>query len=360
MSKNQILKMSISAVMVLSVLVITGCDNTNNSTDENNERTNNTVSTEDIEKSADDINKSTDDITKEVKIPDSINHEYQITLKGLNELSGICLSLDGNLLYGVDDEGKLYEIELGKIISSIDNKSLVLENYKRKKTDIHYDSCNIDSMFTKTKIRHDGMEGIAIDSAGNLYIGLEEEDKCVYKIDYLGNGYDFDNCKPTEMVPFTYDCGDNEGVEGIAWYKHDDEEGLYLGTQTGVNLFYYSFKDEPLNISTPLRSLRDAEGMDEEKKENGKKIDEIAGLDYDVENDRLWVIDSNNFRIYLFNGEGTKLLKSYDISDIIEDPENKSHNNPEGLCIDKKRGCIWVCEDINGNSILHKYNFENL
>ena len=300
-------------------------------------------------------------------LPDSLEHKFQIELKGVNELSGICLSSDGKVLYGVDDEGKFVEIYIGDILNN-----LSLEEKSRKKTSVKYNHYTVENnMFNYPGLRHEGMEDISIDPEGNIYIGLEEEDKCVYKTKYIGPGSSPSNntkdnaekyVKDTnvdnssnEAFKFTYECGDNEGVEGLTWFKRGGEEGIYAGTQTDCMLFNYSL-DGQLR-GTPI-SLQNSEGMTEEKKANGHKIDEIAGLDFDVINDRLWVIDSNYFRIFVFNGDGTKLIKSYDISDMIEDPSNKDHNNPEGLCIDLIRKCIWVCEDIDGTSILHKYNFK--
>ena len=62
------------------------------------------------------------------KLPDSLEHEFQIELKGVNELSGICLSPDGKVLYGVDDEGKFVEIYISDILNN-----LSLEEKSRKK-----------------------------------------------------------------------------------------------------------------------------------------------------------------------------------------------------------------------------------
>ena len=87
-------------------------------------------------------------------------------------------------------------------------------------------------------------------------------------------------------------------------------------------------------------------------------------MDYDAENDWLWVIDSNtasdshpNYRpaIYLFKGLGEKHLKTYYIDGF-------ANWNPEAICVDKKHGCIWVGEDCDSGypSRLHKVKFSNL
>ena len=55
-------------------------------------------------------------------------------------------------------------------------------------------------------------------------------------------------------------------------------------------------------------------------------------------------MDSENFTIYLFNGEASVLYATYYI-------RADANSNPEGICVDKKRGCIWVCEDMEGIAV---------
>ena len=139
---------------------------------------------------------------------------------------------------------------------------------------------------------------------------------------------------------------DNSGVEGIAWYKGE----LLLGTQTGATLFRYTL-DGKLQEKKSLRTVC-------------PNISEIAGMDYDEENDWLWVIDSNSnsekpqydpYTIYLFNGAATKLIAKYYIGDFAD-------WNPEAICVDKKNGCIWIGEDCGDEqfSLLHKVKFSGL
>lgn len=270
-------------------------------------------------------------------IPVMVGHEYQIELDGLNELSGICLSKDGNTLFGVDDEGKLYEIQLQEIISKIESKSLT-ETVKNGSP-----FYTTSSSFTK-RLSQDGMEGLAIDPSGNLYISLEEEENCICRIENKSSGYDFTN--PKLMGPFDYASYGNDGTEGITWYSENGKDYLYVGTQSGSKVFKYTLDGK---LAGEAFSLRDAEGWPEGE----EKISEIAGLDYDSKNNLLWAIDSELFTIYLFKGDGSELLASYNIKANADD-------NPEGLCIDRKRKCIWVCEDISDKSILHKYSFDCL
>ena len=228
------------------------------------------------------------------------------------ELSGLCLSKDGDFLWGCDDNGGLYHIDFDGTF------------------ELHWD-------------KSAEMEGLAMDPAtGTMYIGLEDESNSGYVVP--SPGY---NSKTSFgwTVEGVSDMG-NSGVEGIAWHKGD----LYLGTQTGATLFCYTLNGQ----LKWKKSLRDV----------CSTISEIAGLDYDEENDWLWVIDSNSnkdkpqydpYTIYLFDGDATKLLAKYPIGDFAD-------WNPEAICVDKAHECIWIGEDCGDTkySLLHKVKFSGL
>ncbi len=230
----------------------------------------------------------------------------------VQELSGLCLSKDEDFLWGVHDKGTLFRI-------------------------------NFDGTFQKQYYHEADFEGITIDPAtGNLYIGLESSSKSAYKIAAP-------NYNTHESIGFAVegvaDMG-NSGVEGIAWHKGN----LYFGTQTGARLFEYTLDGTQLW----KRSLRDV----------ASTISEVGDLCYDPVSDYLWVIDSNSnkdnpqylpYTLYLFNGDGSKLLNTYYIGDF-------ANWNPEAVCVDHKNGCIWIGDDCDsGNpSWLHKVEFSNL
>ena len=232
--------------------------------------------------------------------------------KWVPELSGLCLSKEGDFLWGCDDNGGLYKI-------------------------------NFDGTFSLHWDKSAEMEGLAMDPAtGTIYIGLEDSSNSGYIVP--APGY---NTKTNFgwVVEGASGYG-NSGIEGIAWYKGD----LYLGAQTGATLFHYTL-DGTLKSKKSLRDVTPT-------------ISEIAGLDYDEKNDRLWVIDSNSnkdkpqylpYTIYLFNGDATKLLATYYIGEF-------ANWNPEAICVDRANGCIWIGEDCGDEhfSILHKVEFTNL
>ena len=231
----------------------------------------------------------------------------------VQELSGLCLSKDGDFLWGVHDKGTLYKI-------------------------------HFDGTFEKHWYREADFEGITMDPAtGDLYIGLESSSKSVYRVPAPNYNAKDDNF--TIKVEGVEDMG-NSGCEGITWHKGN----LYFGTQTGARLFEYKLDGTQLW----KKSLRDVTST----------ISEVGDLCYDPVSDYLWVLDSNSnkdkpqylpFTLYLFTGDGSKLLATYSLASF-------ANWNPEAVCVDHKNNCIWVGDDCDsGNpSWLHKIEFTNL
>ena len=230
----------------------------------------------------------------------------------LPELSGLCLSKDQDFLWGIHDKGTLYKI-------------------------------HFDGTFEKHWYREADFEGITMDPAtGDLYIGLESTSKSVYKIPYP----DYNSKVDVPILVEGASSMGNSGVEGIAWHNGN----LYLGTQTGAQLFEYKLDGTKLW----KKSLRDTTPT----------ISEVGDLCYDAKKDRLWVLDSNSnkdkpqylgYTLYLFNGDGSQLLKTYYVGDF-------ANWNPEAVCVDYKNNCIWIGDDCDsGNpSWLHKIEMTNL
>ncbi|MBO4405042.1 MAG: SdiA-regulated domain-containing protein [Treponema sp.] len=244
----------------------------------------------------------------------TIKYETTYTLSGLNELSGICLSFNKEYLWGVDDNGGLYRIKF-------------------------------DGSFSRKWNYKDEMEGLAVDpDTGDLYIGLESSERNGWRLYYNEDyeyGYNFDSSSGRKQIDAFTSSHDNSGIEGIAWYDGD----LYFGTQTDARL-YHCTKDGKVISDRSLKNSSAANGETND-------IKEIAGLDYDKDNDWLWVLDSERFKIYIFTGDGKTLLKSYNIK------SSHCESNPEGICIDKKRGYIWISEDNSNTSLLHKFKISN-
>ena len=124
----------------------------------------------------------------------------------------------------------------------------------------------------------------------------------------------------------------NSGMEGIAWHKGD----LYLGAQSGATLWCYTLS-----------------GTKKWKKQLGQiapGITEVGDLFYDAQTDLLWVSDSEAFKIFVFDGDVTKLKAIYDIKFI---------GNPESICVDHDRNCVWMADD-GSTSKIYKIQFSNL
>ena len=231
----------------------------------------------------------------------------------VEELSGLCLSKDGDFLWGVHDKGTLYKI-------------------------------HFDGTFEKHWYREADFEGITMDPAtGDLYIGLESSSKSVYRV--KAPNYNAKDDSFTIKVEGVEDMG-NSGCEGITWHKGN----LYFGTQTGARLFEYKLDGTQLW----KKSLRDVTST----------ISEVGDLCYDPVSDYLWVLDSNSnkdkpqylgFTLYLFTGDASKLLQTYYVGDF-------ANWNPEAVCVDHANNCIWIGDDCDsGNpSWLHKVEFTNL
>ena len=240
-----------------------------------------------------------------------VTYKLQSGSKMVEELSGLCLSIGEDFLWGVHDKGTLYKI-------------------------------HFDGTFEQQWYHEADMEGITMDpSNGDLYIGLESSSKSAYKLPAPG----YNSYSSLFAVEGVESMG-NSGIEGITWHKGN----LYFGSQTGARLFEYSLDGTQLS----KKSLRDVTST----------ISEVGDLYYDPVSDYLWVLDSNSnkdrpeylpFTLYLFNGNATKLLATYSIGSF-------ANWNPEAVCVDHKNGCVWVGEDCDsGNpSLLHKISFTNL
>ena len=240
-----------------------------------------------------------------------VTYKLQSGSKMVEELSGLCLSIGEDFLWGVHDKGTLYKI-------------------------------HFDGTFEQQWYHEADMEGITMDpSNGDLYIGLESSSKSAYKVPAPG----YNSYSSLFAVEGVESMG-NSGIEGITWHKGN----LYFGSQTGARLFEYSLGGAQLS----KKSLRDVTPT----------ISEVGDLCYDPVRDCLWVLDSNSnkdrpeylpYTLYLFNGDATKLLATYPIGDF-------ANWNPEAVCVDHARSCVWIGEDCDsGNpSLLHKISFTGL
>lgn len=223
----------------------------------------------------------------------------------LNELSGLCLSADGDFLWAVGDGGEL---------AKLDFEGNVLESH----------SISGDT------------EGITINpNTGDLLIGMEANG--------VGIIYapDFSNKTKTLFSIEDAKGFGNAGIEGITFYK---DSIVYCGAQTGSYLYacdlHNSIEGKYLQGIT-RKGLREMHQV----------VTEIADLCYDPLTDWLWVIDSEAHRIIVLTGDGETVLGTYAL---------KTKSNEESLCVDHIHSCVWVGDDYGSTSYLFRYDFEDL
>ena len=216
-----------------------------------------------------------------------------------NELSGICLSADEDFLWGIDDNGKLGRISFeGKLLSSYYVGS------DPEEVSLNYDT-------------------------NDLLIAIEPKGVGLVK------GPDY-NTKYTKIfsIPGTDISDENAGMEGLTYYK---DGKVFCGTQTNSHLY--------------LCDIATGNVIWDKIMYNKDQVSEIAGLFFDRLTNWLWIIDSENKKIFVFDEDATNLLGAYSVSDVA---------NPESVCVDHKHGCVWVGDDYGSTSYLYKYEFTGL
>ena len=217
------------------------------------------------------------------------------------ELSGLCLSEGKDFLWGVGDNGHVYKI-------------------------------NLDGSYSLYTDLDTDLEGVTMHpDTKDLYVCIEP--KRIAKI--AASSY---NSRTNVATVTDAENYDNSGLEGITWYKGN----LLVGSQTGAYVWAYSTSGSKV---MSRKSLRDIESS----------ISEVADLYYDSETDLLWVLDSEKYKIFIFNGAITELVTTVDISDFAD-------WNPESIFVDHEHNCVWIADDCSDDnpSILHKVIFHNL
>ncbi len=217
------------------------------------------------------------------------------------ELSGLCLSEGKDFLWGVGDNGHVYKI-------------------------------NLDGSYSLYTDLDTDLEGVTMHpDTKDLYVCIEP--KRIAKI--AASSY---NSRTNVATVTDAENYDNSGLEGITWYKGN----LLVGSQTGAYVWAYSTSGSKV---MSRKSLRDIESS----------ISEVADLYYDSETDLLWVLDSEKYKIFIFNGAITELVTTVDISGFAD-------WNPESIFVDHEHDCVWIADDCSDDhpSILHKVIFHNL
>lgn len=216
-----------------------------------------------------------------------------------NELSGLCLSKDGDFLWSVGDDGELARLSFSGEV--LEHRSI--------SGDTEAISLNYET--------------------GDLLIGLEPNGVgIIYGPDYTGN------VKTLFKIAAAKNYS-NAGLEGLTYYK----DGLvYAGTQTGSDLFLCNLETGEVIWQKRLREMFPV-------------ITEIADLFYDRLTDWLWIIDSESRKVFALSGDAETLMGAYSVRGI---------ENPESVCVDHNQSCIWVGDDYGSTSYLYRFDFTGL
>lgn len=230
-----------------------------------------------------------------------------------NELSGLCVSLDSQFLWGLGDSGEIARISFA---------GEVLDKAGLRTTD----KSTIDS------------EGMSVNyDTGDLLIGGEPHVVCRIpgsKIDSIFTESLFRGVESLFSIADAKGYG-NAGLEGMTYYK---DGKAYCGTQTGSYLYLCDLETGEVLWRKGLREMYPA-------------VTEIAGLCYDPLTDWLWVVDSESKRFFALSGDAERMLGTYSI---------KGTSNPEAICVDHVNSCIWIGDDYGSTSYLYKYDFTGL
>lgn len=216
------------------------------------------------------------------------------------ELSGICLTADHTALWAVGDNGWFGQI-------SLDGK---VTQWWKKSADL---------------------EGITLHpETGDLYLANEP-----YQVLRLKPPYDKPSSWEVAISVGEASKYGNSGMEGISYYKDDL---LFVGTQTGANVWLYSINGEKRSEAVSLQKF-------------GAGIKEVGGLCWDNLNHWLWVTDSETHKLFVIDEQLTHVLASYPVPYI--------HNN-ESVCVDHDHNCVWVGLDDDDLCCLYKIEFSGL
>ena len=251
-----------------------------------------------------------------VPVLPSITDEKKIRVE-VSELSGICLSEDKSFLWGADDDGSLAKIEF----------------------DANGDPNVVDPEFYHYVIGD--VEDLCLDPRnGDIILGLESPGSVGVirapittksKGSKLFNVSDFSNFG-------------NSGLEGLTYYK---DNLIFVGSQSGPYLELFNL-DGTLLWKTVLPYKN--------------PVSEVAGLCYDPLTNWLWLIDSETKEVYIYvvNAEEVSATQWNVNLDYLGAYPVSKPANPESVCVDHVRHCIWVGDDYDDYSYIYRYDMEGL
>ncbi|MBR4809543.1 MAG: hypothetical protein IK031_04615 [Bacteroidales bacterium] len=232
-----------------------------------------------------------------------------------NELSGLCLSADGDFLWGVGDDGSIAKLSFeGEVL------------YEK------WIGCDLEAISRNPE-------------TGDLIVGIEDEcnpaGSGIERWDYSGVGRipapNFNKVEALYEIPGAKGY-DNAGIEGVTWYK----DGLiFAGAQANSHFFCIKYET--------------GEVLWDKKMYDKNLVSEIADLCYDPVTDLLWIIDSEAKKVFVMKVDADNAVLTLMGAYPVTDP-----SNPESVCVDHKNQCIWVGDDYGETSYLYRYDMTGL
>ena len=245
-----------------------------------------------------------------------VNH-FKIAdkVEGLNEPSGLALSYEGDALWTISDDTK-------KIFK------LSFDGGLRK-----------DEIF---QISDKELEGIALDPTGEFLFAVKEETNEIIKIK-ISTQKVVDRRRLAEMSSYDsiahyFDSsGANKGLEGITYHS----EGTIFVIKEGIPGLL-------IEVSSELTAVRSHQRLSSENgffdvKVAEEKLD-FSGICYDQTRDYFWIISDKAKRLFLYNWNINKVIKSFKLG-YEKNGKYRKIKKVEGVAIDSKANHLYLVSD---------------
>jgi uncharacterized protein YjiK len=236
--------------------------------------------------------------------------------EGLDEPSGLALSLDKSALWTIsDDTNKVFKLDLeGRVDQSFD-------------------------------ISESGLEGIALDPTGELLLAVKEESNEILRLKIeTGNVIERKSLAAMEDYEsiagyFADDPTENKGLEGIAW---NDQTGTIFVLKEGIPGLL-------IEISADFKAIQSHKLLDREKGFTGAELDDdpidFSGICYDHGRDSFWIVSDKARRLFLYELARDEITQNVPLSDSL-DGGNQRIKKAEGVAFDPESSRLYVVRDI--------------
>jgi len=230
---------------------------------------------------------------------------------GLNEPSGVVLTMEEDALWVVsDNKNCIFQVDL---------------NGKLK----------IDATI---EIEGTDLEGIALDEQGILYTVSEDKNTVIA----IGNGQIIRSQKIKDMKGYNhiakyFDESVNKGLEGITSYK----DSLFLLKEGPPGLLIKISNNLEKIISH--RILDEKKGFDDDEIK-ARKIDYSGLCFYSTSNQIFWIVSDKSKRIFLYDWEKDKVIKSFPLA-YSKNGKEREIEKAEGITYNPDNKRLYIVSD---------------